>query len=165
MSYRRVLLAVLVASSRRTPSLTLVLFMLLSLGCASVSRESAAKLAADISSSPATTGKRWDRYLEGQHILAALQPVKYSAPPQSIRAEVKRIQQQIRQRKRMFDELLKTYTAFAALAAYDAATEVDNAVKDLAGSVSVSSVRFLGVTRPRRSAHRDLSVRTGRLSA
>lgn len=88
-----------------------------------------------------------DNFLEGQYMLAALDPAKYSAPDNNLVNNVKQIQSALSARAVLLGRLSQLYTSFVALASYDASGQVESGLTSLDGAIN-NYASILGAASP-----------------
>lgn len=121
---------------------TILPVFVLCTGCSSINLRTAGDLAETGSSASSQIAEAYGKragdleiYLEGENILAALND-GYSLPDTDMITKVDAVKAEILQRQEMFNNLLKTYQAFAELAAYDGSSQVETSLRDLTAAVN-----------------------------
>lgn len=140
------------------------LVSLLASACSSISLQSAVALG-NTGVQTATTYQQaitaispeLDNFLEGQYMLAALEPAKYSAPDNSLANSVKQIQSALSARAVLLGRLSQLYTSFVALASYDASGQVKSGLASLDGAIN-NYATTLGATAPPISSVADSAI-------
>lgn len=124
----------------------IIIFAVLSLvfcaGCSSINLHTAKNLA-DTGSNTSITiaeayGQRIDDlelYLEGENILAGLKK-GYSVPDKKTISAVDAVKGEMLQRQEIFNNLVKTYEAFAELAVYDESEKIETSMRNLTSAVN-----------------------------
>ena len=125
----------------RVPALFLTLALLFASGCATIDRQSAVRLATQgtavaqgIQGSVSETQNALESYVEGQYLMSPL--TGRPEPTAAMLEDVQRVRRALSLRASMMGELANTYSAFSALASYDAAGEVESAVGGLTGAIN-----------------------------
>jgi hypothetical protein len=124
-------------------------------GCCSINKQAAQKLAeqgaatsTEIANSYGAAKQQLVTYVEGEYLLSGLKD-GYSKPGTNMLDSIKRVQTELTLRKQMLEDLGTLYAAFAALCAYDAATETEKAAGELAAAgKSYADTVFPGTSIP-----------------
>jgi hypothetical protein len=98
-----------------------------------------------------------DNFLEGQYMLAALDPAKYSEPNNSLVNSIKQIQSALSARAVLLGRLSQLYTSFVALASYDASGQVKSGLTSLDGAID-NYASALGSASPLISSAADSAI-------
>jgi len=98
-----------------------------------------------------------DNFLEGQYMLAALDPAKYSAPDNNLLNNVKQIESALSARAVLLGRLSQLYTSFVALASYDASGQVKSGLTSLDGAIN-NYASVLGAASPPISSVADTAI-------
>lgn len=88
-----------------------------------------------------------DNFMEGQYMLAALNPYKYSPPTASLRDSISKLQSALSARAALLGDLAQVYTGFIALASYDASGQVKTSLSALDGAIN-NYATALGASTP-----------------
>ncbi len=98
-----------------------------------------------------------DNFLEGQYMLAALDPAKYSEPDNNLVNSVNQIQSALSARAVLLGRLSQLYTSFTALASYDASGQVKSGLTSLDGAIN-NYASALGAASPAISSAADSAI-------
>jgi hypothetical protein len=98
-----------------------------------------------------------DNFLEGQYMLAALDPAKYSEPDNSLVNSIKQIQSALSARAVLLGRLSQVYASFGALASYDASGQVKSGLSNLDGAIN-NYAGALGAASPPISSVADSAI-------
>ena len=98
-----------------------------------------------------------ENFLEGQYMLAALDPAKYSEPNSNLVNSVKQIQSALWARAVLLGRLSHLYTSFIALASYDASGQVKSGLTSLDGAIN-NYANALGAASPLISSSADSAI-------
>jgi hypothetical protein len=98
-----------------------------------------------------------DNFLDGQYMLAALQPEKYLPPTDQLKAGITQIQKALAARAVLLGQLNQVYTSFVALASYDASGQVKSGLEGLDGGINAYA-QALSVASPPISPVTDAAI-------
>ncbi len=142
----------------------ITLLALLASACSSISLQSAVALG-NTGVQTSTTYQQaitvispgLDNFIEGQYMLAALDPAKYSEPDSNLVNSIKQIQSALSARAVLLGRLSQLYTSFVALASYDASGQVKSGLTSLDGAIN-NYASALGAASPPISSVADSAI-------
>ncbi len=88
-----------------------------------------------------------DNFMEGQYMLAALNPDKYSPPTDSLRDSINKLQSALSARAELLGQLAQVYTGLIALVSFDATGQVKTSLSALDGAIN-NYATVLGASTP-----------------
>jgi hypothetical protein len=141
-------------TSKLLPFGFLALLAMLVSACSPINMQSAVALgntgvqtSTNYQNAATTISPGLDNFLEGQYMLAALEPQKYSAPSKETTDSINQLKTALAARARLLGRLSQVYTSFVALASYDASGNVQTGLSNLDGAINAYA-KTLGSAAP-----------------